>query len=161
MLPWSSSLLQNTNKEIIFQILDFRLMIKMVVSSIKLNTGRSIPGVGFGTGTSFFNRGDAVADIVKHAYQVLYKGIENSPQTLIFLSFYLCILISQTVIQNNKGQKKRRGVFKFLFQDSCRNSFKQTMFKSVKNFTFICTVNYNITTLPLIVKKFFSDLLIL
>ena len=56
-------------------------MIKMVVSSIKLNTGRSIPGVGFGTGTSFFNRGDAVADIVKHAYQVLYKGIENSPQT--------------------------------------------------------------------------------
>ena len=66
----------------------------MVVSSIKLNTGRSIPGVGFGTGTSFFNRGDAVADIVKHAYQVLYKGIENSPQTLNFLSFYLCILIS-------------------------------------------------------------------
>ena len=67
----------------------------MVVSSIKLNTGRSIPGVGFGTGTSFFDRGDAVADIVKHAFQViLYKGIDNLPQTLNFLSFYLCILIS-------------------------------------------------------------------
>ena len=38
---------------------------------------------------------------------------------------------------------------------------KRTMFKSVKNFTFICTVNYNITTLPLIVKKFYSKLLIL
>ena len=63
-----------------FQILDLRLMLKMVVSSIKLNTGRSIPGVGFGTGTSFFNRGDAVADVVKHAYQVLLKGTDNLPQ---------------------------------------------------------------------------------
>ncbi|XP_023340015.1 uncharacterized protein LOC111710189 [Eurytemora carolleeae] len=51
-------------------------MIKMVVSSIKLNTGRSIPGVGFGTGTSFFNRGDAVADVVKHAYQAGFRSFD-------------------------------------------------------------------------------------
>ena len=42
----------------------------MVVSSIKLNTGRSIPGVGFGTGTSFINRGDDVTLVVQQAYQV-------------------------------------------------------------------------------------------
>ena len=43
--------------------------------SLKLNTGRSIPGIGFGTGTSFFNRSDDVAAVVKHAYQVLTKTL--------------------------------------------------------------------------------------
>ena len=42
----------------------------MEESSLKLNTGRSIPGVGFGTGTSFIHRGDDVAAVVKQAYQV-------------------------------------------------------------------------------------------
>ena len=35
-----------------------------------LNTGRSVPAVGFGTGTSFFGRGEEVAKVVGHAFQV-------------------------------------------------------------------------------------------
>ena len=40
------------------------------VESLTLNTGRDIPAIGFGTGTSFFNRGEDVAALVGHAFQV-------------------------------------------------------------------------------------------
>lgn len=39
----------------------------MTVPSITLNSGRGIPAIGFGTGTSFFNRGEAVASLVGEA----------------------------------------------------------------------------------------------
>ena len=40
------------------------------VQNLTLNTGREIPAIGFGTGTSFFGRGDDVAALVGHAFQV-------------------------------------------------------------------------------------------
>ena len=40
------------------------------VQGLSLNTGREIPAIGFGTGTSFFGRGDDVAALVGHAFQV-------------------------------------------------------------------------------------------
>jgi len=39
------------------------------VKTLALNTGREIPAIGFGTGTSFFGRGDDVAALVGHAFQ--------------------------------------------------------------------------------------------
>lgn len=39
------------------------------VQNLTLNTGREIPAIGFGTGTSFFGRGDDVAALVGHAFQ--------------------------------------------------------------------------------------------
>ncbi|XP_023340017.1 uncharacterized protein LOC111710190 isoform X2 [Eurytemora carolleeae] len=50
----------------------------MVVSSIKLNTGRSIPRVGFGTGTSFINRGDDVTLVVQQAYQAGFRLFDGA-----------------------------------------------------------------------------------
>jgi len=51
------------------------------VESLTLNTGREIPAIGFGTGTSFFNRGDDVASLVGHAFQT---GITSFDTAVIY-----------------------------------------------------------------------------
>ncbi len=42
----------------------------MAVERLPMNTGRELPAISFGTGTSFFNRGEAVAAIVQDAHKV-------------------------------------------------------------------------------------------
>eukprot|EP00092_Neocalanus_flemingeri_P005291 GFUD01005696.1.p1 GENE.GFUD01005696.1~~GFUD01005696.1.p1 ORF type:complete len:330 (+),score=98.51 GFUD01005696.1:66-992(+) len=51
------------------------------VQSLALNTGREIPGIGFGTGTSFFGRGEDVAALVGHAFQA---GITSFDTAVIY-----------------------------------------------------------------------------
>lgn len=43
-----------------------------------LNTGRSVPAVGFGTGTSFFGRGAEVAEVVGHAFQAGFTSFDTA-----------------------------------------------------------------------------------
>jgi hypothetical protein len=44
---------------------------KMSIPDLGLNTGRSIPAISFGTGTSFFNRSDDVASVISDAFKVV------------------------------------------------------------------------------------------
>jgi len=60
------------------------------VPGMALNTGRELPAISFGTGTSFFNRGQAVADIVHKAYQVRpnYQNFPTSTYKVVFIILY-------------------------------------------------------------------------
>ena len=46
------------------------MSMSMKVENLTLNSGRKLPGISFGTGTSFFNRGGDVAALVAPAFQV-------------------------------------------------------------------------------------------
>jgi len=56
-------------------------MMALKVQNLTLNTGREIPAIGFGTGTSFFGRGDDVAALVGHAFQA---GITSFDTAVIY-----------------------------------------------------------------------------
>jgi len=45
----------------------------MESQKIKLNSGREMPAIGFGSGTSFFNRGDEVAAVIGDAYKAGFR----------------------------------------------------------------------------------------
>jgi len=50
----------------------------MMAPKLKMNTGREIPAIGFGTGTSFFNRGDDVAAVIHQAYQAGFRSFDGA-----------------------------------------------------------------------------------
>jgi len=50
----------------------------MEAPKLKLNTGRLIPAIGFGTGTSFFNRGDDVQAVILSAFQAGFRSYDGA-----------------------------------------------------------------------------------
>lgn len=50
----------------------------MSVPGIAMNTGRMIPAISFGTGTSFFNRPDDVASHIHDAYQAGFRCFDTA-----------------------------------------------------------------------------------
>jgi len=50
----------------------------MSIPDLGLNTGRSIPAISFGTGTSFFNRSDDVASVISDAFKAGFRSFDTA-----------------------------------------------------------------------------------
>lgn len=48
------------------------------VGNLLMNTGRNIPAISFGTGTSFFNRPDAVASHIQEAFDAGFRSYDTA-----------------------------------------------------------------------------------
>jgi len=50
----------------------------MDVPSLVLNSGERIPAIAFGTGTSFWNRGDDVSNVIQDSYQAGFRSYDGA-----------------------------------------------------------------------------------